>query len=174
MGLIKLLFYITIVSFSSLIGFLYGESFNKRAKTLHDLGYCIRILENQVLIGNIPLPDALNNTYIKGRGQVANVFSLIQRDLIEEEREDVYLSFIQLTGLLKENYSLKDKDIETVLFLGKVLGKSNKMDQEKNFKFIINEIENNFFEANSERGLYGKLYRSLGILFGIGIIILII
>lgn len=174
MGLIKLLFYITILSSSSLIGFLYGEGFNKRAKTLHDLGYCIRILENEVLIGNTPLPDALNNTYLKGRGQIANVFSLIQKDLIDEEREDLYLSFNQYQGLLKESFSLKNKDIETFLFLGKILGKSNRVDQEKNFKFIINEIENNFYEANSEKGLYGKLYRSLGILLGIGIIILII
>lgn len=173
MGLIKLTFYITIFISSSLIGFLHGERFNTRARTLQDLGYCIRILENEILVGNTPLTDALFNTHRKGRGPIANVFYCIRRDLIEEEREDIYISFESVKDMLKENYSLKEKDIETILYLGKILGKSNRKDQEKNFTFILNEIENNFIEANAESGIYGKLYRSLGMLFGVAIIILI-
>ena len=173
MGLVNILFYLTIFTSSSLIGFLYGERFKTRAVSLQDLGYCIRILENEILMGNTPLPDALKSTFKKGRGDIAGVFLAIRKDLLEFEREDIYISFENYRSILKEKYYLKDKDIESFLYLGKILGKSTREDQEKNFRFIINEIENNFIEANGESSIFAKLYRSLGVLFGLGIIIII-
>src|SRR5699024_3648192 len=126
MGIIKILFYIIILSTSTLLGFSYGGFYKKRAQSLLDLGYCIRILESEILVGNIPLPEALHNVYNKGRGDIKYIFKMLIEDLFNEEREDIYFSFLSLKNIFKNKYLLNDNDIEVLLFLGKVLGKSNR------------------------------------------------
>lgn len=174
MKFIKLISILTILSSTSIIGFAYGNIFGKRAKNLIDLEYCIRLLESEILIGNTPLPEALDNIYKKGKGEVSNLFKEIREDLITTKREDIYISFQLQKDSLKDKYLFKPQDIEVILFLGRILGKTNRIDQEKNFKFILKQIEDLSIDASEEKETYEKLYRSLGILMGMGIIIIFI
>lgn len=174
MAVFKTIFNLIILGSSSMIGILYGRTFNKRAKNMLDLEYCIRILETEILIGNNPLPEALENVYIKGKGDIANIFHIIKEDLVSKGREDIYYSFLELKDTLESKFSLKEEDIEVIMFLGKVLGKTNRIDQEKNFTFIKEQINQLTIHANLEKVRNEKLYRSLGVLVGIGIIIILI
>src|SRR5690625_2655198 len=174
MNTIKLFFSLAILTSSSLLGFLYGGTYGKRAKSLSDLEYCLRVLESQVVIGNTPLPTALENTYKQGKGDIRLIFKRIKDNLLLEKQEDIYFSLLTLSKELRNKYLLKDADIEVILFLGKILGKSNREDQKKNFQFILGEINEIYKDASKEKDVYEKLYRSLGILLGIGIIIIII
>lgn len=174
MGYIKLGFNILILLFSSIIGFAFGDIYSKRARNLLDLKYCIRVLESEIINGIIPLPEALENVSLKGRGSIALVFKEIRDDLVTNQREDIYQSFILHKDVLKGRYGLSDKDIEVFLFLGKILGKTDKRDQEKNMGFIISQIDNHYMEAKAESEKHTKLYRSLGVLVGLGLIIILI
>lgn len=174
MGAFKILFNVVILLSTSMIGFFYGLKFNKRAKNLLDLEYCIRILKSEVIIGNTPLSIALENTYKKGKGEISNIFRIIKEDLINQKREDIYYSFLNLEDILANKYMLNKEDIELLFFLGKVLGKTNRADQEKNFIFILDQISNLRVQANLEKIRNGKLYPSLGVLIGLGIIIIFI
>lgn len=174
MGLIKISFSIVVLISSSLLGILYGGIFSKRERNLRDLEYNIRLLESEIIASNSPLPIALENTYKKGKGDIKDIFLNIERDLLNNEREDMFKSFLSQENLLKKKYMLKKEDISIFLFLGKILGKTNKEDQEKNLKFIIKQIENIKDEANIEKNNNVKLYRTLGVLMGLGIIIIII
>ena len=82
MGYIKLGFNILILLFSSIIGFAFGDIYSKRARNLLDLKYCIRVLESEIINGIIPLPEALENVSLKGRGSIALVFKEIRDDLL--------------------------------------------------------------------------------------------
>ena len=72
------------------------------------------------------------------------------------------------------NLSFKKEDVETFLSLGRVLGTSDRLDQQKNFALILNQMDGLISEAKEERAKNEKLYKSLGIITGIGIIILLI
>lgn len=174
MNIFKIIFFIIILLSSSIIGLLYGGTFSKRAKNITDLEYCIRVLESEILVGNTPLPEALYNVYRKGKGDISKIFLDIQKDLLKEKRDDIYYSFLILENKLKDKYSLNQEEIEVILFLGKILGKTNRLDQEKNFDFIKNQIGELSINADVERGKNEKLYPSLGVLVGIGIIIILI
>ena len=89
------------------------------------------------------------------------------------KERDIYYSFLNLEDILANKYMLNKEDIE-LLFLGKVLGKTNRADQEKNFIFILDQISNLRVQANLEKVRNGKLYPSLGVLIGLGIIIIFI
>ena len=70
-------------------------------------------------------------------------------------------------------YILKE-DVEILLSLGRVLGSSDRADQSKIFKLVLNQIGAQIEEAKMEKNQNEKLYRSLGVITGIGIIILLI
>lgn len=171
---IKIIFNSLILILSSIMGFAFGDIYSKRAKNLLDLQYCIRVLQSEIINGNTPLPDALNNVSVKGRGGISRIFKLIREDLVNEKREDIYYSFLLQKDLLKNKYALNSQDIEIFLYLGKILGKTNSKDQDKNMTFIISQLENHYIEADEVKSKNTKLYRTLGFLIGLGVVIILI
>ncbi|NLY47070.1 MAG: stage III sporulation protein AB [Tissierella sp.] len=171
---IKIIFNSLILILSSIMGFAFGNIYSKRAKSLLDLQYCIRVLQSEIINGNTPLPEALENVSIKGRGAISKLFKQIKDDLVIEKREDIYYSFLLHKDLLKNKYALSPQDIEIFLYLGKILGKTNSNDQDKNMAFIITQLENHYIEADKEKSKNTKLYRTLGFLIGLGVVIILI
>ncbi|MGO1470846.1 MAG: stage III sporulation protein SpoIIIAB [Tissierella sp.] len=174
MNWLKSIFYFMVFFSSSTLGILYGGMFSKRERNLIDLEYNIRLLESEIIAGRTPLPEALENVYKKGKGEIKVIFQEIKIDLLENRREDIYISFSFQKNLLKKQYMFKDEDISIFLFLGKILGKSNKEDQESNLKFIIKQIQTMKEESRIEKEKNVKLYRTLGVLMGISIVIIMI
>lgn len=171
---IRIIFNSLILIITSIMGFMFGNIYSKRAKSLLDLQYCIRVLQSEIINGSTPLPEALENVSLKGRGSIAKLFKLIKEDLITEKREDIYISFSLQEEILKNRYAFNSQDIEIFLYLGKILGKTNSKDQDKNMKFIINQLENHYIEAEEEKSKNTKLYRTLGFLTGLGVVIILI
>ena len=174
MVVIRIVFNSLIVILTSIMGFVFGNVYSKRAKNLLDLQYCIRVLQSEIINGSIPLPQALENVSIKGRGSIAKLFKQIKDDLVNEKREDIYYSFLLQKDLLKNKYAFTSQDIEIFLYLGKILGKTNSKDQDKNMNFIITQLENHYIEAEEEKSKNTKLYRTLGFLIGLGVVIILI
>lgn len=174
MSMLKIILYIAIILGCALMGFLYGAIYGKRHHNLSNLIHCIRGLETEVIISGTPLPDALGKIGKTGKGEIASIFQIIKDDLILNKREEVYFSFLAVESILREKYFLKNEDIDVLLTFSKVLGKTNREDQKKNFAIILNELEQLAVDANHEKQKNEKLYRSLGLLIGLTIAIILI
>lgn len=174
MVVIKFLSSFLVLLSASSLGFLYGNKYRKRASNLICLEQCFRILQSEIIFNLRPLPEALIIVSSKERDNLGEVFYLMSKDLVENKTGDVYDSFLSVKDILEEKYFLTKDDIGTFLSLGKVIGKTDKVDQEKNFNFILDQIRNSQREAYSEKSKYEKMYPTLGVLIGIGIIIIFI
>ncbi|MCK9442976.1 MAG: stage III sporulation protein AB [Tissierellaceae bacterium] len=174
MGLLKILSAFCIFITSSAIGFSYGQTFSLRFENLLYLEHCIKILETEIVYGATPLPEALANVKKKGKPRVSFIFDDIRRDLISNKREAIYHSFLTVEEKLHHRLHLKKEDIEIFFSLGRVLGSSDREDQSKIFKIVLAQLEGQLDEAKLEKNQNAKLYRSLGIITGLGIIILLI
>ncbi|MDR7856139.1 stage III sporulation protein AB [Tissierella sp.] len=174
MALIKLLLVSSIFFTCSIIGYIYSRKFSLRLENLMYLEQCIKILETEIVYGATPLPEALSNVYNKGNSRVSFIFNEIKEDLLTNKRGQVHNSFLSIEDNLYNNLYLRKEDVETFLSLGRVLGTSDRMDQQKNFLLIYNQIAALILEAKFERNKNEKLYKSLGIITGIGIIIILI
>lgn len=174
MGVLKSILLLLIFLTCSIIGYLYGKSFSLRLENLIILEQCIKILETEVVYGLTPLPEALSNVHKKGKVKVSYIFSEIKNDLIKNKRGGVYDSFLSVEDKLYNNLNFKKEDVETFLSLGRVLGTSDRTDQQKNFILVSNQIAAQIFEAREEKNKNEKLYRNLGVITGTAIIILLI
>ncbi len=174
MTLLKLISSSLIFLTSTTIGYLYGKTFSSRLENLMYLEQCIKILETEIVYGATPLPDALSNVFRKGKEKVSYIFEEIKKDLLINKREGVYSSFLSVEEKLYDDLHLKKEDVEIFLALGRVLGASDRADQQKNFVLILNQITAQILEAKNEKNKNEKLYRSLGIITGAGIIIMLV
>lgn len=173
MFLIKSSLFILILITSTSLGFFYGNKYAKRVENLMCLQEGIRILQSEVIIFSNPLPDALTNTFKRVSKDISKLFLIIRDNLLQNHSGDIYISFLASREFLRDLF-LKDEDIDLFLSLGKIIGKTNRIDQEKQFKFLLDELEIQIIEAKEERAKNEKMYRSLGLLLGLGIIIILI
>ena len=171
---VKMLLYIFIFLTSTLLGYMYGGIYSKRVNSLVDLQQAIRFLQAEVTIFANPLPLALKNVSSRVSGDISKVFLIINNNLVINESGDMYNSFFESYNFLKANCSLLKEDIDIFMSLGKVIGKTNREDQEKQFAYVLDELDLQLIEARVAKNQNEKLYRSLGVLLGLGMIIILI
>lgn len=174
MGFIKLLGSLLIFSSTTWLGFHHGTKYSNRLKNLIHIEQCIQILETEIVYGATPLPEALNNIYRKGNKKVSFIFQDIKDHLMNSGRGDVFNSFSSVIEPLREKLNFTEEDVEIFLSLGRVVGSSDRQDQEKNFKLILNQIKFLQEDARIEKDKHEKMFKNLGILTGLAIIIILI
>lgn len=158
----------------STLGFAYGDRYAKRVYYLRELLQSIKLLKTEVIISSNPLPIALKNISQKSDEKMNRIYDLILQDIISKHREDVYQSFLETRDILKNECFLTTEDIDLFFNLGKVIGKTDRLDQDKHFTYVIEELNSVIGEAKIERDKNQKMYRSLGLLMGLGAIIILI
>lgn len=174
MFLLKFISSLGIFLTSTIIGHLYGQKFTSRYENLIYMNQCIKILETEIVYGSTPLPDALSNVYRKGKQKVSFIFKEIKEDLLINKPSDLSSSFLSVEDKMYRDLSFNKADVEMFLSLGRVLGTSDRLDQQKNIALVLNQMDGLISEARLEKTKNEKLYKSLGIITGIGIIILLI
>jgi stage III sporulation protein AB len=171
---LKLSLSICIFLLSSYIGFVYGETFRKRQNQLKEILKALTILENDVMYGTTPLPEALNNLSHKVCKPLSNFLEAIANRLIKGDVESVYQGMLEEFGLLEKEFYLNEDDKKVMGDFFKSLGESGVYGQEKIFILAIEGIKMNLKDADESAKKNIKLYRYLGVCLGAMIIIFII
>lgn len=174
MLIMKFIASLLIIISSSLIGYIYGASYRNRLDNLILMENCIKLLETEIIYGANPLPEALISVYKKGNVKTSYVFKEIAEELTIKKTGTVIECFQSVVNILKDELSFEDEDVELFLNLGRNIGTSDRFDQEKNFKLILTQIETLEKEARLAKDKNEKLYKSLGILSGLAIVIILL
>ncbi len=173
MLVLKIIGSLTIIVSCSLIGNHVANKYSNRLSNLKNLKYCIQILETEIVYLSTPLPEALKNVYRKGNKSVSFIFKQIRDYLISNKEHDVLDSFIFICNLYKNNLNLNKEDIEILISLGRILGKSDKEDQKKYFKLVLKELSIQREDAEEKMKKNENMYKKLGILSGLAIVIIL-
>ena len=72
-----------------------------------------------------------------------------------------------------QHSALKKKEQESLLQFGHTLGKYNRIEQEKQIHLTLNHLEREEAEARVDQAKYEKMWRNLGFLLGIFIVLLL-
>ena len=172
--MLKIIFIIGIFIISTYIGFAYGETFRRRQDELKEILKGLTILENDIVYGTTPLPEAFHKLSNK-LGEPSSLFvKAITDRLIKGDVESVYEGAIKEFTLLENKFYLYDDDKKIMGDFFKSLGESGVYGQEKIFSLTIEGIKMNLREADEFAKKNIKLYRYLGICLGAMITIFII
>lgn len=89
-----------------------------------------------------------------------------------EEKSDIYEAWCKSIDMNKNNLSLED--IEVIKMFGKQLGKTDLKGQVYEIELEQSLIKRQFEEAEVEKNKNVKLFKSIGVILGIGICIILI
>lgn len=163
-----------VVSASGLLGILFSNRLSIRYKELNNLRRYMQMLETEVIYGATPLPAALRNISDKAEGLISRFFSTISDSLEDRSFYTVRDAWTYSAEAVLKDSSLDRADIELVKSFGNILGCSDREDQKKHFELFYLQIKHQESAAQEEINRSAKMYRSLGFLLGIAVVVVLI
>lgn len=172
--IVKIVLLVLVFTASTAIGFFISNRFNERVRELEDLINALEIFETKISYTYDTLIDTF--TYISEnlKTKIYRIFFITAEHLRENKNMSAGDVFRNVIDDEKIFLDLNKKDIEIIKGLGLSLGQTDLENQIKNIKLITELLNRELKEAYEEKGKNFKMYRNMGVLTGLILIILLI
>lgn len=171
MEFIRYIFLILILTCSTSIGWILSKGFQERLIELRYLDKIINIIQNKIKFTGKPLKIIFEEvSKLDKKSSISNILKDISNNLTNMKIEE---SIDNALNKNKNYLSLKTEDISLIKSLGTILGKTDiegQMSEINEFKILLKkQIE----DAELEQRKNSKMYKSLGTILGLVIVILL-
>lgn len=171
-GYIRYIFLISILACSTSIGFLLSNRYINRVEELKSISKLINILQNKIKFTRKPLKDIFNElSKIEQNENINRIFLNVSQNLENRAVSDTWKKILEDE---KRNLSLKEDDINLLKTLGNTLGKSDVDGQINEINLFTDLLKTQIQKAEIEREKNSKMYKSLGTIIGLVIVIVLI
>lgn len=167
--MIKLFGILMIVASTTLLGVFKSTAMKKRIISLQDMKTSLNLLKSEIMFSRNSLKEAFEN--IANVSKNADVFKYTA-EMIEEY--GIKNAWKYGTEMAFEGTCLKKEDTEVIALLGGELGMTDTENQLKNIDYISELLNKCIADANDEYTKTAKLCRSVGVLSGLLIAIVLI
>ncbi|MDR1663654.1 MAG: stage III sporulation protein AB [Clostridiales bacterium] len=145
--------------------FAWRESF--RIQDLRELKKALLILASEIEYAAAPLPEAMANLAPRVEKPVSLIFSDFSRKLSNSGGETAYRMWESAVAEHKSKSCLADEDIEALTAFGKTLGYLDKRMQLNAIAFANRYIDDKTAELQLSCDRNRRMYRSLGLIGGV-------
>ncbi len=164
----------TIIVFCcSYIGISFSKNAQKRVLQLKAFCEMLNILSFNVNFLTLPLKEAMLRTAESREKIVKNVLMAAVGILDSKADASAKEAWIEAIEQNKSGMALKPSDIEILKALGENFGKGNKEDCLNNINLTIAKLKIVEEEGEEEIKKEGKLWRGLGFLIGVFVVIIL-
>lgn len=169
MFFIKCIIYILIFSSSTYIGILISKQYSNRVNELKEIKLALNILKTKIRFTSEPLYSVFMEISMSSKGNVSNLFKNISQNL---KNNSAKVAWEQ--GIENETLSIKKQDRQALKSMGKLLGKTDLDGQISEIELTESFLETQILDAEKEKDKNEKLYKTLGMVTGAGIIVILI
>lgn len=170
--MIKLFGAICIVFAATLLGFYQAMQLSGRARQIRQLITALARLETEIRCGFTPLAEALRAVSRMLDGPLAALLLAVAEDLSDGSGRSAGDCWERALERYWPLTAMKAPERDIVRRLGGTLGISDRTDQEKHLRLAASQLQAEEADAWEEERRYGKMWRSLGLLSGLLIAIL--
>ena len=171
-GYIRYIFLILILASSTSIGFLLSSRYLNRVKELKALSNFINIIQNKIKFTRKPLKEIfLDLSKLEDDTNIKSIFFSLSKKIDNKKLSDVWNDVIEEE---KKNLSLKEEDISLLKTLGNTLGKSDVDGQMSGIDLFTELLKVQAQKAEKEKEKNAKMYKSLGAIIGLVIVIVLV
>lgn len=171
-AMLKLVGSMLIILAGTLFGFYQANQLSSRPKQIADLIRLLQRLETEILYGFTPLPAALRQTGNTCPPPVGAIFLSAAEQLEQAEGRSVKRIWQETLENHWSRTAMKTPEREVLLQLGFTLGLTDREDQVKHLRLALNQLQGEADTARDEQRRYERMWRSLGVLMGALIVIL--
>jgi len=169
--MVKLIGAVLILFSASMVGWQIGKYYACRPLQLRALLIALQMLETEIVYGLTPLHRAFVKIGHRVQKEVGQLFLTAAELLITEEAGVEGC----LAKSIRKHWSetaLRKEEKGVLHSLGQVLGTTDREDQQKHLRLAITHLRGLEEEARVEQAKYERMYKSLGFLGGLLVVIL--
>ncbi|SDD43870.1 stage III sporulation protein AB [Paenibacillus sp. UNCCL117] len=170
--MIKLLGAGMILLAGTLLGMYQASQLAKRPRQIGDVIRLLQRLETEIVYGFTPLPAALRTTGQSSSTEAGALFVRTGEQLASSGGRPVQLIWQETVTSLWKDLSMKQGEKEVLLQFGATLGLTDRDDQVKHVRLAINQLQSEEEGARDEQRRYERMWKSLGLLVGALIVVL--
>ncbi|MDD3839204.1 MAG: stage III sporulation protein SpoIIIAB [Clostridia bacterium] len=168
----KIISSLLIVTSTTMLGFAYSNKYRERLVQIRQLKSIIRDIENQIVFFTIPIPDVLKNIS-EGNNRVCTLFKYVYDVMLYDRETTPGEAFEKALDRDINGIFLNQDDKEILKNFAKLLGGSNIDGQINSIRMIEKQLDNQEVSAEQEKNKYERMYKSIGILSGLAIAIVL-
>jgi stage III sporulation protein AB len=172
MTMLKFIGAVCIIGAAALFGFFQALHFARRPKQIRQMIAALQRMETEIVYALTPLPEALDTLSRQTSEPLSSLFRLTSERLRSRTGLATKEVWHQTVKEVWKRSSLKIPEQEIVLQLGSVLGLSDRNDQVKHLRLAVSQLQAEEEDAREEQRRYEKMWKSLGLLIGALIVIL--
>jgi stage III sporulation protein AB len=165
--ILKILGAVLVCGASALLGMYFGSMETFRMNDLNEWKKALLILRSEIAFASTPLPEAMEHMAERTMKPARFVFQAFAENLSGKSKDSVPLLWRESIDKWKKQSFLAREDWEWLYAFGNTLGYLDKSMQistiDMTISYIGDKVE--FLEKHSEKNK--KMYRSLGILGGL-------
>lgn len=169
--LLKIIGSLIVLISSSLLGFSHAKTYAKRPIELKVLQTLLQIFENEISFLSNVLEDAFMKVSRCSDSKVAAFFEGAAKNLNEGFCASEAWEMAVRDNI--KNTSLNSEDEGIIISFGKILGSSDLEGQIKNIHLTLNLLKIQEQKAEELKAKNESMYKNLGVLGGLAIIILL-
>jgi len=158
---------------TTLVGFHFANVLANRSKQLRQLQSALQILEAEITYGQVPLATASARIAT----QIQEPLALFWRSLSNKLTAGISGVSVIFREALEETWHqtvLKQEEYEIISQFGETLGKHDRYGQQQHIQIALTHLVRIEKEAVEEQRKFEKMFKSLGALSGLLIVILLV
>ncbi|QNK55460.1 stage III sporulation protein SpoIIIAB [Paenibacillus sp. PAMC21692] len=165
---------ILIIVAGTLIGFQQAARFAERPKQLRQLSHALQRLETEIGYGHTPLPEALERTASATAPPISPILRSAAEGVWKAEGPTFQESWSAAVKQHWRDTAMKATEMGVLIRLGTTLGISDKEDQMKHLRLALSQLKAEEESARDDQARYEKMWKSLGVLLAVLIVILMV
>ncbi|HHW31754.1 MAG TPA: stage III sporulation protein AB [Clostridiaceae bacterium] len=172
--MLKFLASIMIIASSSILGYSISREYSRRPAQLRELQILMQIFENEIRFLSSVLASAFEKLYKTSNSEVREFFIETIKNLESSGGYGAKEAWEKAVRDNIKNTSLNNEDQEILLQFGNILGSTDKDGQISNIRHLISRLKIQEEKAEEMRKKNESLYRKLGLLGGLAIVIVLL
>lgn len=164
---VKFVNLISILMTCSYIGYIKAKTFEKRVIELNQFQNALVMFKSKIEFTYEPI----NSIF----ADISKVIYLNEENIFYKTincKEEIYSSWIKAIDETRNNLNKEDKDV--IKMFGKMLGKTDISGQVNEICLTQSLVEKQIQKAEEEKNKNMKLYKTMGVVCGMGICIILI
>ena len=162
-----IIFLVFLICF--LLGNIISKRYTLRVKELKDFSNALNIIENKIKFTYEPLSEIFMQTSRLLSENISNIFINASNYMKRFSSEEAWNKSVEQSSTY-----LNKEDIENIKGFGKLIGKTDKEGQVSHIELTRTFIQLQLEKARKEEEKNAKIYKTLGAIIGLAIVIILI
>ena len=169
MIVVKFLILMLVLVCSIWIGFLIAKKYASRVKELKDMKNALNMFATKIKFTYEPIPSIFSEISLKVDGSVSKIFNVATTEMKDKQAGEAWNYALE-----NVNTNMNNEDKGVIRNLGRMLGQTDLDGQLSEIELVNEFLETQIQKAECERSKNEKMYRTLGIVVGLTIVIILI